>query len=81
MVQFNYIPNTELEKYAPRVEMTRDIDHDHITVVISDFRNFLKAIGFQKGSIDKYIEDVDPNYDSDSSYEDKVQYELDLCGE
>ena len=73
MTQFNYIPNEDLKEYAVDVTVTRPIDHAHISVVISDFVDFLKAIGFQSKSIEKYIPDFDPQYDCTEDYLAKTE--------
>lgn len=75
MVKMIYLPNPDLQKFATEVTVTREIDHDHISVVVSDFRTFLQAMGFVEATISKYVPDLEPSFDSDEDYDSK-QLEL-----
>ena len=62
MTKFVYKPEDDMKEYAHEVKVKRVEDQPHISVVISDFVDFLLAMGFQKGSIEKYIPYFDAEF-------------------
>lgn len=65
MTRFSYTPEENMKDYAHDVVVFREEDQAHISVVISDFRDFLLALGYQPANIDSYIPEFEPEYDTD----------------
>lgn len=65
MTRFTFVPEENEKPYAHDVVVFREEEQSHISVIVSDFVDFLLAIGYQPKSIDKYIPEFDPEFDGE----------------